>query len=495
MTSSSTWPTRMFSWEEQQVLVWAGKPTAVIGLLSSAFVTVAIVRDRKALREKVFRRLFLCVSLGHIAMVLLWLLATLPIPRDLSAEYYGAMGNDASCTVAGVLFHWVFVLTMVYNGVIGLYYYIVFEWNWSDARIRNSIEKYMHGLALFYPTVGAVSGLAANMYGPNPMMMQCWVTPEVPYRIVFILLAGLLEFNLATMVKMGSVTKIALTFVWQERKNTRRFEQSVRDSNLASSSNNLSVHYLSQRNSINSQRFSILNRPTSRSPSSSLAKEICLQACLFLIGCCLPYILSIVIKCFDMFWAPKFANATASEGTDGFIFIMCVIYQVLFPIQGIINLVIFTRPYYTKRLKTNPDEITRRRLYASLIMALNNGREKQSKSTSKSTSKYIVSISNAAAYSNRSNVRSDQTSVDALQSEIPGTHDQDLPVELGDSCRHTGSKDDPQPEVSTTGDSTQQDPHQHGENEDQGGSGLIEDIEGNVDDEQQDDVDFAKLGS
>ena len=266
----------MYTYHQQRAIFWAPKIPGILSVFCSALVAFLLIRDRSCRLNKVFGRLWLGLSIGNILVALMSIPSSIPAPRG---TYYGAMGTKETCTFAAIFFHFVFVMTMIYNASLGLYYYISVHTKWSDDFVKRRVEPLFHLFAVGFPLLGIAFGLVFNMYGPHDIFLYCWASPT-PYgcrendalacsssyhfRPVFIILAALIEMNLFTSLKLSSVFAIYFTFSKQQKLMKAKY--------------------------------------VTRSDHCSLARETLIQAVFFMIACLVPYPLTIILRVLDMFW-------------------------------------------------------------------------------------------------------------------------------------------------------------------------------------------------
>lgn len=160
---------------QQRVIFWAPKLPAALSMASSLYLAF-LVAIRQPKLDKVYGRLWLGIALGNVIIAAMGgMLMSVPAPRG---TYYGAMGNETTCTVAAALFHWVFVATMVYNGALGVYYYIAVHWRRAtEVQVRKRVEPIFHFSAVAWPTAGVVVGTVGHYYNAHPIFLSCWAAP------------------------------------------------------------------------------------------------------------------------------------------------------------------------------------------------------------------------------------------------------------------------------------------------------------------------------
>ncbi|CAB9528156.1 unknown protein [Seminavis robusta] len=340
-----------YSHHQQKALFWAGKPTDVIGITGSIYLCYCILKDRDGLKKKVFRRLFLAVTLAHIILVCIHVLSTIPTPEG---SFYGSLGSRQSCSAIGFLSHIAYTMTMVYNGSIGIYYYIVFTYNWSDQTIKQKAEPVFHAIAAIYPILGPIFGLAFGMYNADPILLQCYAAPaplgcgEVDgilcerghrFRGLFVWLTGFVELNLGTGIKLGAVFKILITVWLQQRKNKKRFDEGISDGGVRRSTAVEASQKIPQKQPERKKM----------TKTTALIYETFWQSIWFVLSCFIPYCVGLIVKMVDLFWT----RIPEDRKAPGWLFILTFISNVLFPMQGVFNTLIYLRPNFMRRRRTH----------------------------------------------------------------------------------------------------------------------------------------------
>ncbi|CAB9528155.1 expressed unknown protein [Seminavis robusta] len=338
-----------YSYSQQKALFWAGKPTDVIGITGSVYLCYCILKDRDGLKKKVFRRLFLALALAHIILVCIHVLSTIPTPQG---SFYGSLGSRQSCSAIGFLSHIAYTMTMVYNGSIGVYYYIVFTYNWSDQTIKQKAEPFFHAMAVIYPVLGPILGLAFGMYNADPILLQCYASPAPlgcgesggmecerghRFRGLFVWLTGFVELNVGTVIKLGAVVKIMITVLLQQRRNKKRFRESI--AGRTSTINEHSFHIQSQ----------MQEKKKKKIKRTTVAEETCWQSFWFLLSCFVPYCMGLFVKMVDLYWV----RIPEDRKAPGWLFVLTFISTILFPMQGVFNTLIYLRPNYMRRRRTH----------------------------------------------------------------------------------------------------------------------------------------------
>lgn len=132
-----------YSLNQQKALVWGPRITAVLSIFGSIIVIYMIYVDRAKKLKRIYHRLVFVWSCFSILMSLMGLLSTLPSPKE--GGYYGSMGNAATCTAQGFLWHWAFAASMVYNGILSLCEFLQHVHMNTSGRLYTSSQSCMPG--------------------------------------------------------------------------------------------------------------------------------------------------------------------------------------------------------------------------------------------------------------------------------------------------------------------------------------------------------------
>ena len=236
---------------------------------------------------------------------------------------YGAFGNETSCTVMGALFMFVFVVCMGYNAALAVFFFIsIHLTKWTERDFTKKVEPFLHTIPFLYALVGVIVGLLTKMFSTNDIFMYCWAAPS-PFgcrydgnegascqhgntlRDAFVFGAGLVEFNLLTTVKVIATFTLYHTVLQQQKKMQAKYH--------------------------------------AKSSGNTIAKETGIQAILFFLSCVVPYALQILLRIMDLyFWQEEIVKTPA-------FFWFSVISQLMFPCQGIMNMICYFRPKVKER--------------------------------------------------------------------------------------------------------------------------------------------------
>lgn len=370
----------LYSYDQERVLFWAGKPSTLIGILGSAYVCACIrnncpsrrgatandpaqgggrgsrIAGNKSCMRGTFFRFVFFVSMGHIFLCLAMAMSSIPTPKG---SFYASMGNEQTCSAMGFISHFIFGFTLFYHGAIGCYYILTFFWGWTPRQFEARIEPLLHCIAVLGPLTGAIVGVSTNMYHANPILMNCWVAPApfgcqysdptgetcteggYHHRELFVWLAGLIELNYYTFAKQAALVTIAVTVYRQERKMNARY--SMRSSLDASTKTTTST---------TAATTTTTTASNSTNHATTITRETLIQSSLYFFSCSIPYMPMMVMRFLDLYWK----NVPADLKVPTSLYVFAVFAQILYPLQGPITVVAYTRPCMLKRWRENPEE-------------------------------------------------------------------------------------------------------------------------------------------
>lgn len=144
----------------------------VFGSLSFCFswvIIVAVLRDGKGKRSKVYHRLVLGMSCADVSSSFALALSTWPIPSSTGILW--AVGNTQTCTAQG-FFTQFGISSPLYNVSLSLYYLLAVRYGWREHELRR-VEPYLHLLPFSWAILTGVAGLPLQIF--NSANLWCWI--------------------------------------------------------------------------------------------------------------------------------------------------------------------------------------------------------------------------------------------------------------------------------------------------------------------------------
>ncbi|KAL7478012.1 hypothetical protein ACHAW6_003797 [Cyclotella cf. meneghiniana] len=171
----------MATLSKQMAVAIAPKFTAASSAFGSLLIVLLIHRERRRQtimdnRNKVFPtyfRLVFGMSVCDISASVAWFFTTWPIPQG-TPGVYAAVGNQNTCS-AQAFFAQFSLSTVMYNASLAIYFVLVVVKNWSAHDIAK-VEPFFHINAIAWGVATAFSGLALGLF--NPVGWDCWIAPS-----------------------------------------------------------------------------------------------------------------------------------------------------------------------------------------------------------------------------------------------------------------------------------------------------------------------------
>ena len=404
----------MFSPTQQVFLALSSSISGSLSAIASTIILFKILHSRDGLRTPYARILLglavsdICVSLGNAS-------STFFFPKGMG---WKAIGNEGTCTLQGFVTLLGSVSTPFYNLSLCIYYLCVVKYSMRGPRFREQVELYLHLIPWTWSLFIAIYSAGRGIINPgngmtcyiNPYPKNChleegvtcerganvrqerWIFVGLPTFLIIVGVFGVM-LKLGLDVRRQEKTMEAYSFRLQmeSRQNSasaantaRRKRGQSRNDHLQSDSesNPSSDHPSSQDDSsrlsrslsyIFSSRLSIRSSTTSapvtatdtgntapattttntaatattnrtRRKRRSQASEIFIQAKLYFFA-------------FVATFAPIFALCIAEGvyGAGNIPFAFYVAVHVLYPLQGVFNILVFIRPQVSKMRRSKPD--------------------------------------------------------------------------------------------------------------------------------------------
>jgi len=151
----------------QAALAWVPRVTAILSLFCSVSIMFDIMRSRRQKRKpfSVYHEIMLMMSMFDVCGSFAFAFTSLPIPAiefGLPSPFYGAQGNDATCTAQGFFIQMGFV-GVLYNLVLSVYYVLVIRNGLKDPQLKRA-RLWFHAPPVLVGTILALAGIP--FYGP-----------------------------------------------------------------------------------------------------------------------------------------------------------------------------------------------------------------------------------------------------------------------------------------------------------------------------------------
>eukprot|EP00554_Chaetoceros_debilis_P016210 CAMPEP_0194123900 /NCGR_PEP_ID=MMETSP0150-20130528/56459_1 /TAXON_ID=122233 /ORGANISM="Chaetoceros debilis, Strain MM31A-1" /LENGTH=644 /DNA_ID=CAMNT_0038817367 /DNA_START=59 /DNA_END=1993 /DNA_ORIENTATION=+ len=347
------------------LLTFIPMATATISLVSSSAIVAMIYRSNKKLKDS-YRRIIFGMSMFDICSSFA---VTFKIfkstPESSNANMWLHLGNQTSCNVLTFLHILGTVGVTMYSLNINIYYFYLVKRNMKEKDFREKIEPFLHAVPALWSISGAIYFWAAKLMNPSTVMGTCFIaaTPlgcnkddEVDCEG-----AGDKVF-LITMLYMGcplvlcfALSIVLLVAIWykvrsqEKRMDKYRFKR-VSFKMRVSLKDQESLEVLDVEkegdgdgsNAILKALKARINhrRQMKRTPSKSREFLTCAfwYAAAFVITFTFPFIVII-------------SALTGAEAP----FALKILSRLLQPLQGLFNMLVYTRPHVRNYRSSHPE--------------------------------------------------------------------------------------------------------------------------------------------
>jgi len=200
-----------------------------ISLATSVIIVYKILSSKTKLKSP-YSRLIFGLSCHDMISSFANLLTGLPLPTTISnPELYdiiawGAVGNDMTCRLQGMLLTFTCVTSPFYNLSLCIYFYFVIRHSMSDERFRHSWEPWLHAIPIFYSLALTVYMLASNYLYVNGTM--CFISSKDPSKLPFLITFSILTIAMPILlIFVGIVVFMTLitSTVWRQEKRMDQY--------------------------------------------------------------------------------------------------------------------------------------------------------------------------------------------------------------------------------------------------------------------------------
>ena len=299
--------------------------TSLLSVIGSTFVAVA---SKQASKKSIYQRLVLGLSIGDAISSFSFILHPFMLPREM--RDYGllwASGNSTTCAIIGFIFVSAPVTVSFYSMYISLYFYLKVAHNYSDTKLERSFEIPARYLAVFLPLTIAILGAASGAFAPRVYHNVC-------------------SFGDCEIGKVNATCDEEKGWEWWVGWSQALL---VILPGLAALIFTVLV-YCSVRSRLRAgNRFSFGNHDSVQKKQHMAAVRT--QAILYAMAYWNSF-----------FWLLMFGavaqddeSLAEKEGSTG-LFVLQIIFWIFYPLQGLINLLVYSRPRYLQWRKSNPNK-------------------------------------------------------------------------------------------------------------------------------------------
>ena len=277
--------------------------SSLLSVTGSSIIVAATTRRHK---RGAYERLLSAMSACDIFASLDFAIQTFLTPRG---KWALSLGNEISCVVAGTLFQFGTLSSMIYYNMLAVFFLLTIRFNMDATIIEQRIEPWMHFISIGWPIVTAIAGIIVKAYGPLVLYQGCWMHGPDATMITWVTVGPWL---LSSYSFIPIIFVIIYRSVWQAYRGSLFRQQSQSEQGR-----------VSVRESQQAKRLKLLGG----------------QACLFVIAYFTTY---------SFVFAGQVIEAYAVNPQDLIkrLYPLLVFQASMTPLAGFFNCLIFIRPRY-----------------------------------------------------------------------------------------------------------------------------------------------------
>ena len=301
---------------QQAVVSIIPSVAAPLSLIGSSLICYMILTKR-VVNTRTYTRLMLGICVYEIIGSSWTMLGPLPVVKGSSKR---ALGNVHTCTAQGFFLYLGTMGTLAYNCCLMLYYTLVIRYKWTENGLLR-LEPYMHFYANALPWTENIIGLFLKIYNPAPYGQRCGIAkyptdcvanPDIPCERGQKLNIYVNGFYVPiTMASLGFLLLCLLIISCTFRSEAVRSNQSSRN----------------------------------YSSRIKATKAVCYQSIIYATVFFNTY-----------FWVFLRYFLRKETNHPRLLYGVRVISEMLFPLQGFFNFLIFIRPRYQNARKSYPSK-------------------------------------------------------------------------------------------------------------------------------------------
>jgi hypothetical protein len=284
-----------------------------------------------------FERIMIALSLADLNNGLSSMTASFPVPRG-SPGFWHPIGNQTSCTAQGLFAH-LAAIVLYFSASLAIYFALAITPKISDETIKRQFEPFLLIVPVVISIVGAVVGLCLNMFNPVLATKICWIAPypfgcdhdgdysnctrgkNANEMVLALVLLGFLCY---------AIIIICMAYIiiasWRQ--------QNILETRYSYSSSETNPHHYSF--------FRKRNNVERTQEKNSKLRRIATQGLLYIFVISLSWFATVLNIVFVI-------NGHKAEK-----FGLSVVEKITFPLQGLLNMLVYIRPRYIDIRTQNP---------------------------------------------------------------------------------------------------------------------------------------------
>ena len=315
----------MYSQAQLKILFWVSYPPLLLTCFGSATILYIIIfkewrKPESATSnnpQRTYNRIMIGLSTSDLTAGVGGLVFknwTVPAESGLA---YGAVGNTLTCSINGFFTNFL-IGSMLYTACLAVYFVLKVRFEVHENVISKYYEPFFHAIPIVVTLTSGVVGIFLEAFNPfDELAGFCWISDyppgcSRPHRDDLECLRGQDSYVLAKMLASGTIAITLLTIitcmvlivahVWTTEKRMQRFNHA-----------GISIH------------------------STKVTQETAIQALLYIGFFFLSTVGLIVIQL-----SPK----QESRETASYYFPLSLVTEILSPMQGFFNAIIYIRPRF-----------------------------------------------------------------------------------------------------------------------------------------------------
>eukprot|EP00526_Cylindrotheca_closterium_P009862 CAMPEP_0113645340 /NCGR_PEP_ID=MMETSP0017_2-20120614/23894_1 /TAXON_ID=2856 /ORGANISM="Cylindrotheca closterium" /LENGTH=426 /DNA_ID=CAMNT_0000557061 /DNA_START=65 /DNA_END=1345 /DNA_ORIENTATION=- /assembly_acc=CAM_ASM_000147 len=149
--------------------------SAFLSIFGSWIIILMAFKSRRNKPWTPYHGLLVAMSLCDILGSLTSATGPFLYPKETSDRIW-ASGTSGTCTAIGFFNQFGSHSAMLYNGILSIYFLLTARFNIPNHEIASRYESTMHYLCLGYPLITAFLGLFLDVYGERSTTIGCWVS-------------------------------------------------------------------------------------------------------------------------------------------------------------------------------------------------------------------------------------------------------------------------------------------------------------------------------
>ena len=377
-----------FTKPQRIILTVVPMTTGLFSIIGSSTIIAMVFRSKKKLGDP-YRRIILGMSIFDICVSLAFVLKIFKTTEEQPNAWF-ALGNQTSCNILGFLHFAGLNGALLYNLSLNIYYLCLVKHNMMASFYRQRVEPFLHGVPIVWGVVSASIIVFTGHMNPAfagdcliaPYPVNCLDKPGVEcIRGLHTYLFRMLFSTVPRFIVLA-LTLITLCMLWwtvraREKKmdkyrlsmvSFRMLSDNARKSSVASDASTWRRMSTNVRTSITGLRDSLKSKISkseceeieglqskldlrashshSRRRSSirrrSMGRVFLVQACWYVLAFFLTHAFAVIATIIR-----KTGNTPP--------FWIYLTARLLSPLQGLFNIVVYTRPHVNTERKKNPN--------------------------------------------------------------------------------------------------------------------------------------------